>query len=322
MSEMDDDPDVTPKARPSTRTASAGAFLKSELYQRNQDIDSTRFSVRGNRHPIFTPQPSSRRSPSPNKASPPKIPDRRPSKSSNFFLRAIGGRLSDESKAIRRKDSGASRGTLIRRLSRSKNSSSAESYTDSITSTDSSNTFEPGSLDITDVSIDSRLSSYEGNPPSSTISDVLPPDVFVLWPQIVITPEISSVDTGCCFLWVAIEVTGILQKADGYEARYDGPRLPSSHVSGMSIPAPTPHTLITIRPRGLWTSTFYAYRPPSRARLPCIRDYWGPSQKQDHPSRRNPTNSRQDQIQQTYCSESFERVVIRWPHCSTRERSR
>ena len=276
MSEIDDDPDVTPKARRSTRTASAGAFLKSELYQRGQDIESTRFSVRDSVYAMFTAQPSSRGSPSPSKASPPKIPDRRPSKSKNFFLRAIGGRLSDESKAIRRKDSGASKGTLIRRLSRSKNSSSAESYTDSITSTDGGNSFQPGSLDITEVSINSRL-SYEEDPPSSIISDGLPPDVFVLWPQIVITPEISSVDTGCCFLWVAIEVTGTLQKADGYEIRYDGPRSSSSHASGKSALASTPQTLMISRPRGLWTFTFYAYRPPSRARLPCIRDYWGPS---------------------------------------------
>ncbi|KAK0129286.1 hypothetical protein ONS95_015016 [Cadophora gregata] len=231
LSEMDDDPDVTPKARPSTRTASAGAFLKSELYQRSQDIDATSFSVRDTRHSMFTPQQSTRKPPSPTKGSPPKIPERRPSRSKNFFLRAIGGRLSDESKAIRRKDSGASKGTLIRRLSRSKNHSSAESYTDSIASTDSGNDFRPGSLDITDISINSRISSHEGNQPSSTVSDIIPPDVFVLCPQVVITPEISSVDTGCCFLWVAIEVTGTLQKADGYEARYDGSRSTSSRIS-------------------------------------------------------------------------------------------
>ncbi|KAG4429880.1 hypothetical protein IFR05_014637 [Cadophora sp. M221] len=233
LSEMDDDPDVTPKARPAARTASAGAFLKSELYQRSLEIEATRFSVRDNRHSMFTPQPSGRRPPSPTKASPPKIPERRPSKSKNFFLRAIGGRSSDESKAIRRKDSETSRGTLIRRLSRSKNSSSAESYTDSITSTDSGYSFEPGSLDITDVSINSGLSSYEGDPPSSSMSHPLAPDVFVLCPQIVITPEISSVDTGCCFLWVAIEVTGTLQKADGYEARYDCSRSATSHISDL-----------------------------------------------------------------------------------------
>ncbi|KAH7312914.1 hypothetical protein BKA65DRAFT_148923 [Rhexocercosporidium sp. MPI-PUGE-AT-0058] len=220
---MEDDPDLTPKARPAARTASAGAFLKSELYQRSLDIKATRFSVRDNRHSMITPQPSGRRPPSPTKASPPKIPERRPSKSKNFFLRAIGGRSSDESKAIRRKFSDTSRDTLIRRLSRSKNSSSAESYTGSITSTNSEHSFEPGSLDITDVSFNSRLSSScESDPPSSSISHILAPDIFVLCPQIVITPEISSVDTGCCFLWVAVEVTGTLQRADGYEARYDG----------------------------------------------------------------------------------------------------
>lgn len=229
-----DDPDVTPKARPSTRTASAGAFLKSELHQRYQDVDATRFSVRDNRHSMFTPQHLNRRSPSPSKASPPKIPNRRPSKSKNFFLRAIGGRSSDETKAIRRKDSGASKGTLIRRLSRSKNSSSVESYPDSITSTDSGGSFELENLDITDVSIDSRLSSYDKDPPSSATSDILQPDIFVLCPEIVITPEMSSVDTGCCFLWVAIEITGTLQKADGHESQYDESQSSSSHVSDLT----------------------------------------------------------------------------------------
>lgn len=280
LSEMDDDPDLTPKAKPTARTASAGAFLKSELYQRSGDIEATRFSVRDNRHSMFTPPPSGRRPPSPAKGSPPKIPERRPSKSKNFFLRAIGGRLSDESKAIRRKDSGASKGTLIRRLSRSKNSSSAESYTDSINSTDSGYSFEPGSLDITDVSMNSRLSSYEGDPPSSSVSHALAPDVFVLCPQIVITPEISSVDTGCCFLWVAIEVNGTLRKADGYEARYEGPSSSTSHISGMYVAASLSQTLTIIRPRSLWSSTFHANRPASRSRMHHLRNHWRSSQKQ------------------------------------------
>ncbi|KAL2060923.1 hypothetical protein VTL71DRAFT_8975 [Oculimacula yallundae] len=234
VSEMEDDLDLTPKARPRTaRTASAGEFLKSELYQRSLDGEATRFSVRDNRHSILTPQPSNRRPPIPSKATPPKIPERRPSKSKNFFLRAIGGRSSVESKGVRRKDSEVSRGTLIRRLSRSKNSSSAESYTDSIASTDSTHFFQPGSLDITDVSLSSRMSSYQGDPPSSSIPHTLTPDVFVLCPQIVITPEIPSVDTGLCFLWVAIEVTGTLRKADGYETKYDDPLLGGSQISDL-----------------------------------------------------------------------------------------
>ncbi|CZT43501.1 uncharacterized protein RSE6_03550 [Rhynchosporium secalis] len=227
----DDDLDLTPKARPnSARTASAGAFVKSELYQRSVDIAATSFSVRDNRHPMFTPSPSGRRPRSPNKGTPPKIPERRPSKSKNFFLRAIGGRSSVESKSIRRKDSQASKGTLIRRLSRSKHSSSTESYTDSIASTDSTHSFKPGSLDITDMGLNPGIFSYEGNPPTASIPNVLAPDVFVLCPQIVITPEIPSVDTGLCFLWVAIEITGTLRKADGFEANYDAASLTGSHV--------------------------------------------------------------------------------------------
>lgn len=232
---LEDDPDVTPKARPpAARTNSAGAFLKSELYQQGRDIEATRYSVRDNRHSMFSPQPVTRQSI--NKGSPPKIPERCPSKSKNFFLRAIGGRLSDESKSIRRKDSTVSKGTLVRRLSRNRNPSSAESYTDSITSTDSGYSFEPDSLDITDVSINSRLHCYQGAPTSAPQSDSIPPpDVFVLCPQIVITPEISSVDTGSCFLWVAIEVTGTLQRADGLENREheSEPRSSNLRISGI-----------------------------------------------------------------------------------------
>ncbi|KAK2630573.1 hypothetical protein QTJ16_001393 [Diplocarpon rosae] len=218
-SDLDDpeaDLDITPKARPSTaRINSAGAFLKSELHERSFDIEPTSFSVRDNRHSMFTPQQTTRRPP-PNIVSPPRIPERRLSKSKNFFLRAIGGRLSDDSKSVRRKNSEVSRGTLIRRLSRSRNPSPAESYTDSIVSTDRAYSFQLGSLDVTDVSVNSRLSSYVGRPPSCASSDAAAvEDLFVLCPQITITPEISSVDTGSCFLWVAIEVTGTLQKADG-----------------------------------------------------------------------------------------------------------
>ncbi|PBP27187.1 hypothetical protein BUE80_DR001829 [Diplocarpon rosae] len=232
-SDLDDpeaDLDITPKARPPTaRINSAGAFLKSELHERSFDIEPTSFSVRDNRHSMFTPQHTTRRPP-PDIVSPPRIPERRLSKSKNFFLRAIGGRLSDDSKSVRRKDSEVSKGTLIRRLSRSRNPSPAESYTDSIVSTDRAYSFQLGSLDITDVGVNSRLSSYLGGSPSCASSDAAAvEDFFVLCPQITITPEISSVDTGSCFLWVAIEVTGTLQKADGCEDRYISSR-PHSHA--------------------------------------------------------------------------------------------
>ncbi|CAL3965394.1 unnamed protein product [Diplocarpon coronariae] len=230
LDEPEVDLDITPKARPTTaRIRSAGAFLKSELHQRSFEFEPTSFSVRDNRHAMFTPQHTTRRPPS--RVSPPKIPERRLSKSKNFFLRAIGGRLSDNSKSVRRKDSEASKSTSIHRIPRSRNPSPAESYTDSIVSTDSAFSFQLGSLDIADVNINPRLSSYVGGPSSSASSDTAAvEDIFVLCPQITITPEIPSVDTGSCFLWVAIEVTGTLQKADGCENRYISSRTHNSHI--------------------------------------------------------------------------------------------
>ncbi|KAI9054922.1 hypothetical protein LZ554_002065 [Drepanopeziza brunnea f. sp. 'monogermtubi'] len=237
LNEPEEDLEVTPKARAlaNSRANSAGAFLKSELYQHKQDIEPTSHSVRDNRHSLFTPKSTSRRPPRPPpSASPPKNSERRPSKSKNFFLRAIGGRLSDDSKSVRRKESEVSKVALVRRFSRSRKPSSAESYTDSIISTDSGYSFEPGSLDTTDISVNSRLSSYVNGPPSySSSDDAAGPDVFVLCPQITITPEFSSVDTGNCFLWVAIEITGTLQKADGCENRDSGGRLSNAHISDL-----------------------------------------------------------------------------------------
>ncbi|EKD18649.1 uncharacterized protein L3040_002075 [Drepanopeziza brunnea f. sp. 'multigermtubi'] len=237
LNEPEEDLEVTPKAQAlaNLRANSAGAFLKSELYQHKQDIEPTSHADRDNRHSLFTPKSTIRRPPRPPpSASPPKISERRPSKSKNFFLRAIGGRMSDDSKSVRRKESEVSKVALVRRLSRSRKPSCAESCTDSIISTDSGYSFEPGSLDTTDISVNSRLSSYMRGSPSYSSSDrAAGPDVFVLCPQIIITPEISSLDTGNCFLWVAIEITGTLQKADGCENRDSGGRLSNVHISDL-----------------------------------------------------------------------------------------
>ena len=40
-------------------------------------------------------------------------------------------------------------------------------------------------------------------------------NVFVLYPNIMVTPEVSSLDAGLSIVWVAIQVTGILQAAEG-----------------------------------------------------------------------------------------------------------
>lgn len=232
---------MTPKARsPLPRTISAGAFLKSELHRRSLDVEVGRYSVRGQRHPIY-PRDEDIRSRQP--VSPPKnwspiIPERRPSKSKNFFLRAIAGRNTDEAKGIKRTDSTLSKNTLIRCLSSSKNKFSGSydaSCEDNISSGGTESSFRPESFDIADVGINSRICSCE-TPSSCSTSDTTSTasneKAFVLSPQIKITPEASSVDNGSCDLWVAIEVTGSLHRADGRENIESSPFLPSRGSSG------------------------------------------------------------------------------------------
>jgi hypothetical protein len=232
-----DDPDLTPKAKSSLpRTISAGAFLKSELHGRSLDIEAGRYSVRGHRHSMCPRDEDHRRhayTPAQNWS--PTIPQRRPSKSKNFFLRAIGGRSSEETKGIERIDSTQSKNTLIRRLSRSKKKVSGSydaSCEDNISSVGTESSFRSKSFDIADVDINSRMSC--GTPSSYSASDTTSitsnENVFVLSAQITVTPEVTSVDNGNCDLWVAIEVTGVLQKADG---RQVSPFFPRPDSSGM-----------------------------------------------------------------------------------------
>ena len=223
------DPDITPKAaKQATRTASAGAFLKSEFHRRSIDIEAGRLSVRGKQSLLLWDQATQKAHPSsPAKNRSPKIPERRPSKSKNFFLRAIAGRSADETKpSMRRSDSTLSRNTLIRRLSRSKNrdgSSSGQYYEASINSIGTAESSEPKSFDIADVDITTRLSSYDTSPSVSLVSRDTSAhansEVFVLCPQISITPEICSADSSACSFWVAIKITGVLQSADDHGSR-------------------------------------------------------------------------------------------------------
>lgn len=151
----------------------------------------------------------------------PKILERRFSKSKNFLLRAIGGRSSpDKAKPIRKVDT-ASKSPLVRRFSRSRNRvetpwgpSSSESECSS-----ANTSIEPGSIDITDVSINSRISSsYDQAPNVSFASDnsILrnSESTTLLSPQITVTPEVSSVDSGNCVLWVAVELSGVLRSVE------------------------------------------------------------------------------------------------------------
>lgn len=229
LSELMDDPDVTPKAHKKTagiprtpRTISAGDFLKYELYKPHLNIEVDTFSVRGEHRPRMYDQVQNfRPSPASAKAWSPKMPERRTSKSKNFFLRAIGMRNSDEPpKHIRRTGSAASRKTLVRRSSLAQRVDDDPLHEKTLTPATTYHSFPPDSSDIADVDIHPRISSYRDTTSNLSLSSSPPsaglPSAFVLCPQITITPEVSSVETGSCTLWVAVLITGALQRADGY----------------------------------------------------------------------------------------------------------
>ncbi|KAH8597187.1 hypothetical protein B0O99DRAFT_87134 [Bisporella sp. PMI_857] len=146
----EDDLDLTPKAsKPVPRTLSAGAFLRSELHRGGSDIDNP-----------FLYQ---------------DVPERRPVKSKNFILKAIGGRGSARVKNSSR----CATGSAGRRVSGH-----------SVTST----------------------CFYE-----DSTSETRTQPAHVLCPEIEITPEVPSVESACCILWVAVSITGKLRRADGKE---------------------------------------------------------------------------------------------------------
>lgn len=231
-----EDPDVTPKAaKQAVRTMSAGAFLKSEYHSPRCSKDSDDSSDR-----IHMSQLNGYGQ----RISPPKIPERRLSKSKTFFFK-FGGRKDKEPKPIQRVDSTASKNTLIRRLSRgtNHNSSSDSTHTDSIQSVDSSYSLQRmNSRDITDVVVDPRVSSYGSSLRSPSLGfmqdwSISAREEFLLCPEITITPEVLSLDSGSTNLWVAVEVAGTLRLANNPEQNSaklpEGRRTISGHSAGM-----------------------------------------------------------------------------------------
>lgn len=230
-----EDPDLTPKAvKPLPRTVSAGTFLKSEFHSRcsrDSDASSDRIQM-------------SQLNEQGERISPPKIPERRLSKSKNFFFK-LGGRKDKELKFIQRVDSTTSKNTLIRRLSRSTNHDSGSdcTYSDNITSTDSSYSLERMNIrDIAHVIVDSRIpscgssSSHSLSPGSMQSWPTCAREEFLLCPEITITPEIASLDAGSTNLWVAVEIVGTLRLANAHEQSaaklQDKRRTTSGHNAG------------------------------------------------------------------------------------------
>lgn len=178
---LSDDPDLTPKARRSSyRTASAGAFLKSELHSGARfpstkpnssrpldEISLSRLNIYGRNIDRDSPT----------------APERRPSKSKTFFHKSLGVRnIKHTTSSIRRVESlyNNSRGTLHHHISRATRS-------------------------CTSVSPDADSNGSAEAEISMGCNDGL----SILGPRIVVTPELSCVGEGVCTLWVAVEITGV-----------------------------------------------------------------------------------------------------------------
>lgn len=222
-----DDPDNTPKARRrSRRVASPGQYLATELNQYNPEVDLGFSSPDANRESINSLAPDLIPQRAYNVDGSPKT-QRRNKK--NFLLKALAGRRSVDSKRSKRSirltsilstktvnsqttaNTDKTRDTVLQRYSRrwSQSGNDGSEFDEQLTDTLSSN----GSNDIANVRFSSRFSGDMPGTPS--LASFVPNEKFVLCPQINITPELDSIDENKCILWVAIEITGILRKADG-----------------------------------------------------------------------------------------------------------
>jgi hypothetical protein len=159
----------------------------------------------------------------------------RPLSRSKNFLKAITGGNNSSSKvqnAMRRISSNVSKHTFLRRPQRA----------ESLYAQDDSLKFSAISLSdiegIADTGITSRVSSHAGTQepsPLATLNSLYAPSLrssFVLCPEINVTPELSIVDTRTCSIWVALEVTGVLRRADGHGEYGNGADRYPSHSSG------------------------------------------------------------------------------------------
>ncbi|TEY31043.1 hypothetical protein BOTCAL_0825g00020 [Botryotinia calthae] len=220
-----DDFELTPKSSDAQRNKSTGNFLRTELHSMSSENDFESPDIR-------------------KLAGSPVVPQRKKSKSKYSLLRAFGGRRSedlDSKPNLGRSDSSTStksHSTLLRKLSRRTSTASTiqSIASSSIRTVELSNPFDTiDNQSINDSRINSRASSYYdetimiSNPPTPTPT-LVPTfsssrdDNFVLCPQISVTPESASVNAGVCTLWAAVEITGVLRRADGTSTLDDAGR--------------------------------------------------------------------------------------------------
>ena len=167
------------------------------------------------------------------------------SRSKKFFLKAIPGRNSSAQKAMRRISSNVSK--RIKRPPRVEQDSSSFYYADSdLTSSAMS------CSDCQDfASVGRRISFHDDSntPPLPTFDSLYTMGLrrsLILCPHINVKPELSILDTSACSLWVALEITGMLRRADGQGEFGNGADRYLSHSSTQPSGIPKLHDLASI----------------------------------------------------------------------------
>jgi hypothetical protein len=168
--------------------------------------------------------------------------DRNISRSRKLLLKAVPGRTFSGSavqKTIRRISSNITK--RIKRPSRAQQ--------------DSSSFYEGGAnINLSAVSCTDRANNHDatGSPRRSfhtpatpilpTIDSLYTPGhrgSFIVCPQINVIPDATVIDVSVCSIWVAVEVTGVLRRADGQEEHGNGadryPTHSHTQLSGMIL---------------------------------------------------------------------------------------
>ncbi|KAH8820106.1 hypothetical protein F5884DRAFT_38038 [Xylogone sp. PMI_703] len=189
-----DDTDVTPKAKKTSQKA--------------RDVESYLESQQPYSHPV---SPFSM-----GDGSPPKMPARRFSLAKSFISKTIG-RSGKGLKALNNLSSAYPKKRVYRGSSQHKprrdGSSNGTSY-----SIDTSDSFEMQNLSSSDCSMNSMASST-GTEQSSIprqLSTTASQIAYTLCPKVTVSTEFESAASSSCCIWAGVEISGILQSADGH----------------------------------------------------------------------------------------------------------
>lgn len=201
----------------------------------------------------------------------PTVPARNPSRSKQFFLRVFP-KYTDSSSKLKHSESTLSKNTLIRRMSLRRDvsySSYDSSCDDSNYSTFTARSYQPEDLVLYHgPNEESHVGSHAS--PGHARAKRQSQSTDILYPHIMVTPEVSTIEAGTSLLWVAITVTGILQAADG-KSHFDVDRVAEElpKISGLCICHHDRPLLISCRLSAIRQATFHANRSPPWSGMHC-----------------------------------------------------